>query len=64
MKFSRYYNGAFDPNIILKSRPLYFYLVSHPEKYEIVMSDESAVYFRVINEPESETLYEKNGWTP
>lgn len=37
---------GFDAFIILKTRPLYAYLMSHPERYELVLEDETAGYLR------------------
>jgi hypothetical protein len=38
----------FDGYLIAVSRPLYAYLASHPEKYLLVYSDDTAGYFRVL----------------
>lgn len=38
----------FDAVLILKSRALYSYLVSHPDLYECVYEDSSVGYFRVV----------------
>lgn len=37
----------FDAFAILKARPLYVYLSSHPEKYRLVYEDENIGYFRM-----------------
>lgn len=39
----------FDALLILKSRPLYVYLLNCPEQYELVASDEEVAYFKVKN---------------
>ncbi|MBR4733751.1 MAG: hypothetical protein IK081_13385 [Lachnospiraceae bacterium] len=36
----------FDAFVILKARPLYVYLTSHPEKYQLAYEDEELGYFR------------------
>ncbi len=36
----------FDSFVILKARPLYVYLTSHPERYELAYEDEELGYFR------------------
>ena len=36
----------FDSFVILKARPLYVYLISHPERYELAYEDEELGYFR------------------
>lgn len=38
---------SFDALLILKSRPLYAYLISHPERFEVVYEDDDVGYFRV-----------------
>ncbi len=38
---------GFDGMILLKSRPLYAYLQSHPTKYRLLFEDESVGYFKV-----------------
>ena len=35
---------GFDGFVVLKSRPLYAYMMSHPEWYELVFEDETAGY--------------------
>lgn len=37
----------FDAIVILKVRPLYAYLISHPEKYECTYEDDNIGYFKV-----------------
>ena len=37
----------FDAILILKNRPLYAYLISHPERYECIYEDDTMGYFRV-----------------
>lgn len=37
----------FDSILILKSRPLYSYLISHPEKYDCSFEDDEVSYFKV-----------------
>ena len=38
---------GFDSILILKSRPLYAYLFSHPEKYILIYSDDDLGYFKI-----------------
>ena len=38
----------FDAILILKSRPLFAYLLSHPDQFECVYEDNSTGYFRVV----------------
>ena len=35
---------GFDGYVVLKSRPLYAYMMSHPERYELVLEDETTGY--------------------
>lgn len=42
----------FDALLILRSRPLYSYLISHSEHFEIVYEDDNVGYFRVRNLPD------------
>ncbi|MCD7739067.1 MAG: hypothetical protein LUH58_08540 [Lachnospiraceae bacterium] len=37
----------FDALLVLKSRPLYVYLLSHPEEFTLISEDEEMGYFRV-----------------
>ena len=37
----------FDAILMLKSRPLYAYLISHPENYECIYEDNKMGYFTV-----------------
>ena len=40
----------FDAIVILKGRPLYSYLISHPDKFDIVYEDEMLAYFKINKE--------------
>ena len=42
------YNYKFDGIVISISRPLYAYLLSHSDKYQLVYSDEIGGYFKVL----------------
>lgn len=37
----------FDAIVILKTRPLYSYIVSHPEKYELIYDEAEVAYYRI-----------------
>ena len=39
-----------DSIVILKARPLYSFIISHPEKYQLVFEDSEIAYFRVKGE--------------
>ena len=38
----------FDSVLILRTRPLYSYMISHPDRYESLFEDESVAFFKVI----------------
>ena len=39
---------GFDAVVILKVRPLYSYMVSHPEQFSLVYEDSTMAYYRII----------------
>ena len=38
----------FDGIFVLKVRPLYSYMMSHPETYELVFEDGTSGYFKIL----------------
>lgn len=45
---------SFDAVAILKVRPLYSYIVSHPERFSLVYEDSTVAYYRIIGGAEDE----------
>lgn len=43
----------FDAIVTLKTRPLYTYIISHPEQFEVVYEDDTVGYFRITGGQEN-----------